>query len=65
MLVNADGGSADDTGEVVVETEPPDYVSEMVLSTPQPPTRKPPGPTLDGAPGKGAALRTLFEMAAE
>ncbi|HEY8988794.1 MAG TPA: hypothetical protein VIM39_07205, partial [Candidatus Limnocylindrales bacterium] len=31
VLVNSDAGSPDGTGRVVVETEPPDYVEQILL----------------------------------
>ena len=34
VLVNADAGSPDGTGRVVVETEPPDYVEQILLVRP-------------------------------
>jgi hypothetical protein len=52
---------------VVVETEPPDYIERILLVRP---TNKLARvsltyPEIDGIGGKGAALRTIFEMAAE
>ena len=66
VLVNADAGSPDGTQRIVVETEPPDYVEQILLVRP---TNKLARvsltyPQVDGVGGKGAALRTLFEMAA-
>jgi glucosylglycerate synthase len=66
VLVNADAGSPDGTGRVVVETEPPDYVEQILLVRP---TNKLDRvsltyPEIDGVGGKGAALRTIFEIAA-
>ena len=66
VLVNADAGSPDGTQRIVVETEPPDYVEQILLVHP---TNKLARvsltyPEVDGIGGKGAALRTLFEMAA-
>jgi glucosylglycerate synthase len=66
VLVNADAGSPDGTQRVVVDTEPPDYVEQILLVRP---TNKLARvsltyPEVDGVGGKGAALRTLFEMAA-
>jgi hypothetical protein len=65
VVVNSDAGSTDGTGRVVVETEPPDYVERILLVRP---TNKLARvsltyPEVDGIGGKGAALRTLFEMA--
>ena len=66
VVVNSDAGSPDGTGRVVVETEPPDYVERILLVRP---TNKLSRvsltyPEIDGTGGKGAALRTIFEMAA-
>jgi glucosylglycerate synthase len=66
VLVNADAGSPDGTQRVVVETEPPGYVEQILLVHP---TNRLDRvsltyPAVDGVSGKGAALRTLFEMAA-
>ncbi|HVQ23124.1 MAG TPA: hypothetical protein VMT36_07600, partial [Candidatus Saccharimonadia bacterium] len=66
VLVNADAGSPDGTQRVVVETEPPDYVEQILLVRP---TNKLSRvsltyPEIDGVGGKGAALRTIFEIAA-
>jgi len=65
VVVNADAGSSDGTGRVVVETEPPDYIERILLVRP----RNRLGrvsltyPEIDGVGGKGAALRTVFQMA--
>ena len=65
VVVNADAGSPDGTGRVVVETEPPDYIERILLVRP----RNRLGrvsltyPAVDGVGGKGAALRTVFQMA--
>jgi hypothetical protein len=66
VLVNADAGSPDGTQRVVIETEPPDYVESILLVRP---TNKLDRvsltyPEIAGIGGKGAALRTIFEMAA-
>src|SRR5437773_1364009 len=66
VLVNADAGSPDGTARVVVETEPPDYVEQILLVRP---TNKLTRvsltyPEIEGVGGKGAALRTIFEIAA-
>ena len=66
VLVNSDAGSPDGTGRVVIETEPPDYVEQILLVRP---TNKLDRvsltyPEIDGVGGKGAALRTIFEIAA-
>ncbi len=67
VVVNSDGGSADGTGRVVVETEPPDYVERILLVRPQNRLTRVSltYPDVDGVAGKGAALRTLFLMAQE
>jgi glucosylglycerate synthase len=66
VLVNSDAGSPDGTQRVVVETEPPDYVESILLVRP---TNRLDRvtltyPEIEGVGGKGAALRTIFEMAA-
>lgn len=66
VVVNSDAGSPDGTGRVVVETEPPDYVEEILLVRPTNRLSRVSltYPEIDGVGGKGAALRTIFEMAA-
>ncbi len=66
VLVNADAGSPDGTQRVVAETEPPDYVERILLVRPTNRLERVAltYPELDGVGGKGAALRTIFEMAA-
>jgi hypothetical protein len=66
VLVNSDAGSPDGTQRVVIETEPPDYVESILLVRP---TNKLDRvtltyPEIGGTGGKGAALRTIFEIAA-
>lgn len=66
VLVNSDAGSPDGTQRVVIETEPPDYVEKILLVRP---TNRLDRvsltyPEIDGVGGKGAALRTIFEIAA-
>jgi hypothetical protein len=66
VVVNSDAGSPDGTQRVVVETEPPEYVERILLVRP---TNKLSRvsltyPEVDGSGGKGAALWTLFEIAA-
>ncbi|HEY7590583.1 MAG TPA: hypothetical protein VH723_06290 [Candidatus Limnocylindrales bacterium] len=66
VLVNSDAGSPDGTQRVVVDTEPPDYIEEILLVRP---TNRLDRvsltyPEIDGTGGKGAALRTIFEIAA-
>jgi hypothetical protein len=65
VLVNADAGSPDGTGRVVVETEPPDYVERILLVRPRNRLSRLSltYPEVDGVGGKGAALRTLFQIA--
>ncbi len=60
VLVNADAGSPDGTGRVVVETEPPDYVERILLVRPRNKLQRISltYPEVDGVGGKGAALRT-------
>jgi glucosylglycerate synthase len=66
VLVNSDAGSPDGTSRVVIDTEPPDYIEQILLVRP---TNKLSRvsltyPEIDGVGGKGAALRTIFEIAA-
>jgi hypothetical protein len=66
VLINSDAGSPDGTQRVVVDTEPPDYVESILLVRP---TNRLVRvtltyPEIDGVGGKGAALRTIFEIAA-
>lgn len=66
VLINSDAGSPDGTQRVVVETEPPDYVESILLVRP---TNRLDRvtityPEIEGVGGKGAALRTIFEIAA-
>ena len=65
VLANADAGSPDGTQRVVVETEPPDYVERILLVRPRNRLQRISltYPEVDGVGGKGAALRTLFEIA--
>ncbi len=66
VLVNSDAGSPDGTQRVVVETEPPDYVEQILLVRPRNRLDRVSltYPEIDGVGGKGAALRTIFEIAA-
>jgi hypothetical protein len=66
VVVNSDAGSPDGTGRVVIETEPPDYVEQILLTRPNHKLERVSitYPEIDGVGGKGAALRTIFEMAA-
>ena len=63
---SADAGSPDGTGRVVIETEPPDYIEQILLVRPTNKLRRVSltYPEIDGVGGKGAALRTIFEIAA-
>ena len=65
VLVNSDAGSPDGTGRVVVETEPPDYIEQILLVRPTNRLQRVSltYPEIDGVGGKGAALRTIFEIA--
>jgi hypothetical protein len=65
VVVNSDAGSPDGTQRVVVETEPPDYVERVLLVRPSNRLQRISltYPEIDGVGGKGAALRTIFEMA--
>ena len=65
VVVNADAGSLDGTQRVVVDTEPPDYIEKILLVRP---TNKLQRisltyPEIEGVGGKGAALRTIFQIA--
>ena len=66
VVVNSDAGSPDGTQRGVVETEPPEYVERILLVRPT--NRLARGsltyPEVDGSGGKGAALWTIFEIAA-
>jgi glucosylglycerate synthase len=66
VVVNSDAGSPDGTGRVVVETEPPDYIEQILLVRPSHKLQRVSltYPEIDGVGGKGAALRTIFEIAA-
>ena len=65
VVVNADAGSPDGTGRVVVDTEPPDYVERILLVRPRNKLQRISltYPEIDGVGGKGAALRTIFQIA--
>src|SRR5688500_9189139 len=65
VLVNADAGSPDGTQRVVVETEPPDYIERILLVRPRNRLQRISltYPEIDGVGGKGAALRTIFQIA--
>jgi hypothetical protein len=66
VVVNSDAGSPDGTQRVVIETEPPDYVEKILLVRPSHKLQRVSltYPEIDGVGGKGAALRTIFEIAA-
>ena len=63
---NSDAGSSDGTQRVVIETEPPDYVESILLVRPVNRLDRVTltYPEIGGVGGKGAALRTIFEIAA-
>ena len=65
VLVNADAGSPDGTGRVVIETQPPDYVERILLVRPRNRSQRMrlTYPEVDGVGGKGAALLTIFQIA--
>jgi hypothetical protein len=65
VVVNSDAGSPDGTGRVVIETEPPDYVEQILLTRPNHRLQRVSltYPEIAGVGGKGAALRTIFEIA--
>jgi glycosyltransferase involved in cell wall biosynthesis len=65
VVVNADANSPDGTQRVVVETEPPDYVERILLVRPRNRLQRISltYPEVDGVGGKGAALRTIFQIA--
>jgi len=65
VVVNADAGSPDGTQRVVVETEPPDYIERILLVRPKNKLQRISltYPEIDGVGGKGAALRTIFQIA--
>src|ERR1035437_8305999 len=67
ILVNADAGSPYGKQRIVVETEPPGYIEQILLVHP---TNRLDRvsltyPEVDGIDGKGADLPTLFEIAVE
>jgi hypothetical protein len=66
VVVNSDAGSPDGTQRVVVDTEPPDYIERILLVRPVNKLSRVSltYPEIDGVGGKGAALRTIFEIAA-
>ncbi len=64
VLVNADGGSVDDTPRVAVSTESPEYLERMILVRPRHRLRRV-AVTYRGASGKGSAVRALLEVARE
>jgi len=66
IVVNSDAGSPDGTQHIVVETEPPDYIERILLVRPSNRLQRVSltYPAVAGIGGKGAALRTIFEMAA-
>ncbi len=65
VVVNSDAGSPDGTQRVVIETEPPEYIEKILLVRPRNKLSRVSltYPEIDGVGGKGAALRTIFEIA--
>src|SRR5688572_10453563 len=65
VVVNSDAGSPDGTGRVVIDTEPPDYIEQILLVRPSHKLSRVSltYPEIDGVGGKGAALRTIFQIA--
>ena len=65
VVVNSDAGSPDGTGRVVIETEPPEYIEQILLVRPSHRLERVSltYPEINGVGGKGAALRTIFEIA--
>ena len=65
VIVNSDAGSPDGTQRVVIETEPPDYVESILLVRPRNRLQRITltYPEVEGVGGKGAALRSIFEIA--
>jgi glycosyltransferase involved in cell wall biosynthesis len=61
ILVNADGGSSDGTPDEVKKL-PTENVKTILISYPVHPVHRAVAP-YHGVPGKGAALRTVFEIA--
>src|SRR5437867_7258136 len=64
VLVNADAGSPDGTQRIVIDTEPPDYVERILLTRPRNRLQRISltYPEVEGVGGKGAALRTIFQI---
>ncbi|MEW6379660.1 MAG: glucosyl-3-phosphoglycerate synthase [bacterium] len=62
VLVNSDGGSQDATRELVLSTASPDYVEKVVLSPAARGIHRLTF-TYSGTPGKGSAVRAIFEIA--
>src|SRR4029079_2968891 len=65
VVVNSDARAPAGTGPVLVDTEPPDDIEQIRLVRP---TNKLERvsltyPEIEGVGGKGAALRTIFEIA--
>lgn len=65
VVVNSDANSPDGTGRVVVETEPPEYIEQILLVRPTNRLARVSlaYPEINEVGGKGAALRTIFEIA--
>src|SRR5688572_29277061 len=65
VLVNADADPSDPTQSVVLATEPPDYVGEFLRRGAGDEVRRAAltYPLVEAVGGKGAAIRTLFQVA--
>ncbi|MEA2577012.1 MAG: glucosylglycerate synthase, partial [Chloroflexota bacterium] len=65
VVVNSDAGSPDGTASVVIETEPPEYIEQILLVRSSHKLQRVSltYPEINGVGGKGAALRTIFEIA--
>ena len=61
VLVGSDGGSTDDTLEVVRNTSIEDYASILLHHRVEPVFKI--ATSYSGIPGKGSAFRTIFEIA--
>jgi glycosyltransferase involved in cell wall biosynthesis len=64
ILVNADGGSPDNTPQVAISTESPAYIERIILVRPRHKLQRI-SFTYRGESGKGSAVRALFEVARE
>src|SRR6476620_3577917 len=66
VLINSDAGLPAGAGRGVIATQPPDYIEQIFLVRPTNRLTRVSltYPDIDGVGGKGAALRTIFEIAA-